>query len=422
MIYSANLLEQQSQFLNTMATQFNFGGNRFKVFFSRFDKINRPKDNSSLAATIDWSREVVDKRQTFQDELTKICQELEKYGCPIKKSKRGRQPKGTSPWEQAYKWLWNIEFKKWQGSQKESVQPVDIDDLVNQMREKVKADIQKRCGLMRLWQMTQPIAIDDIYTDVNILEKITRYKRLEIAQLLENRNPEDFERFGLNPIKEKRVSGLQAVEQHSKLMILGKPRAGKTTFLKRIAIQCNFGQSFVDRVPIFITLENFAEAPQQPNLLQYINNSNFLALNDISDPEITKKLLSQGRVILLLDGLDEVKQEDNKRIVREIRDFSILYNDNHFVITCRIASNEYTFEQFTEVEVADFKDEQIAEFASKWFHKDPKKAEQFIQKLQENRWIKELATNPLLLTLLCLLFDESTGFPSNRSELYQEWV
>jgi len=102
---------------------------------------------------------------------------------------------------------------------------------------------------------------------------------------------------------------------------------------------------------------------------------------------------------------------------------STQYDANTFVVTCRIAAKEYIFEQFTEVEFADFEDKQIAEFATKWFQaKDPNKAQHFIQKLQENKRVKELATNPLLLTLLCLLFGESTDFPSNRSELYQEGV
>jgi predicted NACHT family NTPase len=313
------------------------------------------------------------------------------------------------------------EIAELEAGEEKSIVQTTINVLVNQVREKISADIQKRCGSMRVLDMTQPIGINDIYTDVNILEKITGRKRLEIAQLLENLNPEDFERFGLDQVVEKRVPGLEAVEQHSKLMILGKPGAGKTTFLKRIAIQCKLEQFLADHVPIFITLKDFAEALQEPSLLQYINDH--FALNDISDQEITKTLLSQGRVIVLLDGLDEVKQEDNDRVLREIRNFSTHYDANHFVITCRIASKEYTFEQFTEVEVADFEDKQIAEFASNWFqNKDPKKAEQFIQKLQQNQRIQELATNPLLLTLLCLLFDESTDFPSNRSELYQEGV
>ena len=235
-----------------------------------------------------------------------------------------------------------------------------VDELVQQVRQKVSASIEKQCGWMRVLDMTQPIELDDIYTDVNILEKITGRRGLEIAQLLENCNPEDFDRFGLYRVVEKRVSGLVAVDQNSKLMILGKPGAGKTTFLKRIAIQCNLGQFLADRVPIFIMLKAFAEEPQQPSLLQYINDQ--FALSDISDQEIT--LLRQGRAIVLLDGLDEVRQADNDRVIREISKFSALYDGNYFAITCRIAANEYKFEHFTEVEVADFDEIQITEFAN----------------------------------------------------------
>ncbi|MBD2303219.1 NACHT domain-containing NTPase [Nostoc sp. FACHB-190] len=405
-----------------MATQFNFVSDTWTVFLYRFDNTKRHQSNNSLAEVIPWSKQsIVNKEQKLQDELKTICLVLEENGCPIEKSNRGRQPKGKSPWEKAYEWLWNTKFIEWQQSQNELTQPVDINALVNQVRKKVSADIQKRCGWMRVLDMTHPIGLNDIYTDVNILEKITGRRRLEIAQLLESCNPEDFERFGLNQVVEKRVPGLAAVEQNSKLMILGKPGAGKTTFLKRIAIQCKLGQFLAGYVPIFITLKDFAEAPQQPNLLQYINDQ--FIVNGILDQEITRTLLEQGRVIVLLDGLDEVRQADNDRVLKEIRNFSTQYDANYFVITCRIASKEYTFEQFTEVEVADFDDQQIAEFATKWFQaKDPKKAEHFIQKLQGNQRIKELATNPLLLTLLCLLFGESTDFPSNRAELYEEGV
>jgi predicted NACHT family NTPase len=60
---------------------------------------------------------------------------------------------------------------------------------------------------------------------------------------------------------------------------------------------------------------------------------------------------------------------------KPIKAFTDQYRDCQFVITCRIAAREYTFQQFTEVEVADFNDEQIAEFATKWFKakKDPEK-------------------------------------------------
>ncbi|MCY7320742.1 MAG: signal transduction protein, partial [Phormidesmis sp. CAN_BIN36] len=92
-------------------------------------------------------------------------------------------------------------------------------------------------------------------------------------------------------------------------------------------------------------------------------------------------------------------------------------------MTCRIAAKEYTFERFTEVEVADFNQEQIATFSQNWFRlSDPTKAKRFIQKLEENEPIKELAKSSLLLTLLCLVFQEKADFPKKRSKLYQEGI
>ncbi|MBD1905793.1 NACHT domain-containing NTPase [Funiculus sociatus GB2-A5] len=297
---------------------------------------------------------------------------------------------------------------------------IDIAALVQEVREKIEPIIQERCGTMRVLDMTHPIGLNDIYTNVNILEKITGRRRKEIAELLQECNFEDVERFGLGRIAEERVPGLKAVEKYPKLMILGKPGAGKTTFLKYLA-QCNQGKFQADRVPISVTLKDFAEAANKPGLLEYITQQ-FAGYGVVETRVIAslQNVIECGRALILLDGLDEVREEDNKRVLKEIRDLSDQYRDNHFVITCRIAAREYTFEKFTEVEVADFDSQQIATFVTNWFKNKAVKAETFIERLEENERINELAASPLLLTLLCLAFEESGDFPANRSELYKE--
>ena len=301
----------------------------------------------------------------------------------------------------------------------------DLPNLdVQVIRDKVRADIQHRCGTMQVLDMTQPIVLDEIYTTVNILETITGRRRLGINKLLENCTPEMSDRIGLGRITEKRIPGPEAVNKYPKLMVWGKPGAGKTTFLKYLAIQCAVGQLQQGKIPIFITLKDFTyftnSCYPRPNLLEYINQQ--LAKCKVAKTE-SAELCEQGKALILLDGLDEVIQGYSYSVINQIQQFSDQYRDNSIVITCRIAAKEYTFQGFTEVEVADFDKQQIQTFAQKWFQqKDPVKAERFIEKLEYNKQIQELATNPLLLTLLCLVFGETADFPSNRSELYKEGV
>lgn len=297
---------------------------------------------------------------------------------------------------------------------------VDIDALVQELREKVKPCIQACCGTMRVLDMSQPIGLNDIYTKVNILEKITgrQYKN---AEWQKECNSDNFERFGLGSTTEERVPGLTAVENYSKLMILGKPGAGKTTFLKYVAIQCIGGQFQAEYVPIFVTLKDFAEAANKPGLLEYISQqfSGCLGVGATQESPL-QIVMKYGKALILLDGLDEVRAEDNIRVLKEIRDLSNLFLDNHFVMTCRISAIEYTFENFTDVEIADFDDEQISDFAINWFQNKAIKSSTFIKRIEDNERIKELGRNPLLLTLLCLVFEGSGNFPANRSELYEE--
>ncbi|BAZ13529.1 NACHT domain family protein [Calothrix sp. NIES-4071] len=301
---------------------------------------------------------------------------------------------------------------------------INIDELVRTARDKIGAYIEERCSTMRVLDMTQPIGLDDIYTSVNILETITGRRRLSVSELIKDTSTEDFERFRLGEVCSERVPGLKAVAKYSKLIILGKPGAGKTTFLKHLAYSCIKGKFQENRIPLFITLKDFAEAPNQPSLFTYLNQIfvNSITINTDARINSIEQLLKQGKLLVLLDGLDEAREVDSARVLNQIQGFTNDFPKNQFVITCRIASREFTFQQFTEVEVADFNDEQIESFSQKWFtaKNDTVKATKFIEKLQDSEPYRELASLPLLLTLLCLVFEESAEFPKNRSELYKE--
>jgi predicted NACHT family NTPase len=298
----------------------------------------------------------------------------------------------------------------------------EIDAIVQKLRQKEYNSIRERCDTLRVLDMSHPVGVNDLYTNVNILEQITGRRHKRIDELLLECDFDGFERFGLTSVTKECIPALEAVQKYKKLIVLGKPGAGKTTFLKYLAIQCNEGVFQKDFLPIFVTLKDFAEAENQLSLLEYIStkDSDFLNLESLTVDFY--QVFHQGRALVLLDGFDEVRGEDYHRILKELRDFSEQFWQNQFVITCRIAAWEYIFEKFTEVEVADFNKSQIAVFADKWFKDKPIRAETFLKYLDRNPRIKELAGSPLLLTLVCLAFEASGDCPSTRSELYKEGI
>ena len=89
----------------------------------------------------------------------------------------------------------------------------DIDAIVQKVRNKSRGRLIKQCGTMQVLDMTQPINLNDTFIHVNILETVVGRRQLEIADLLQGYELEQFHRWGLG-IAEKRVPGLTAVEKY----------------------------------------------------------------------------------------------------------------------------------------------------------------------------------------------------------------
>ncbi|XPM56533.1 MAG: hypothetical protein EDM05_055330 [Leptolyngbya sp. IPPAS B-1204] len=53
--------------------------------------------------------------------------------------------------------------------------------------------------------------------------------------------------------------------------------------------------------------------------------------------------MQAGKIFFLLDGLDEVREEDTSRVIDQIRDVADRFPRNQFVITCRIAAKDLRF-------------------------------------------------------------------------------
>lgn len=287
-------------------------------------------------------------------------------------------------------------------------------DFLGTAAKRYAAKVEKRYNLMRIFGMSNPVPLRNIYTRVNILNKITASHRATISDL-EKFFDKDRRSFGSTHATE---DGIRVVNELEKFIVLGKPGAGKTTFLKFIALQALDGNLKKKRLPIFIGLKDWSDTEQ--SLFNYIVQQ--FDICDFPDAEeFVLRILQKGKCVVLLDGFDEVSSRVDD-VITQIRGFVDKYDLNQFILSCRIAAYSYCFEQFTDIEIADFTPSQIQTFVDNWFGKGSQKAQLCWDKLTADKPIQELASIPLLLTMLCIAFDETMEFPANRSELYKEAI
>jgi predicted NACHT family NTPase len=316
-------------------------------------------------------------------------------------------------------------------------------DLVTTVKQSLQGYIESQCRyLQSSLDVAQPLLIESIYTSVNILRNLSNQRWLEVTDLqnaYNNKQDSDLrdrnesiatsscqKRFSFAQNQQNTRPAIEALALHKKLIILGKPGAGKTTFLQYLAFQCIQDKCNSEYVPIFISLRLFATQFDSYSLIEYIINtwSNYNV-----NHEQLETLLQQGRILLLLDGLDEVSSKNNQAIIQQLQDFADTYYQNQIIVTCRLAAQQYHFQGFTYVELADFNSTQIETFVRQWFiANSPNNQQGLIQagnfleqlELNENQAIKELVVTPILLSLICSVFQEKSTFPSKRSKLYEE--
>lgn len=283
--------------------------------------------------------------------------------------------------------------------------------LLAELRQLGSLEILQTCGT------ASQVAANYIPTVVNILESTVGQRTLEISKILRGTKLEACDRLNLGRITQERVPGHIAVEQHARLMLVGNSGAGKTKFLHYLATQCAEGKFQPHRVPILIQLRHFANAPEQPEFLAYIAQS-FEAFGVENADTKVAELLDRGEALLLLDGLDEVRDRHLEHVLNQINDLSDRAVSSWIVVTCHTGARDRFLSKFTATEIVDFKASDIAKFVHGWFKSENlAKAQRFVQLLESNKPARRLSTNPLMLKLLCQVFQENMTLPTDCCEL-----
>lgn len=281
-----------------------------------------------------------------------------------------------------------------------------------------------RYGVIRILGMRQDLPLESIYTKVKFLDEssIRRFASLESLEQTYRENQR--RRFQIR--ESSNLDGFLVANKNQYLMILGGPGAGKSTFLRRIGLEALKGQIGIYEhqcIPVFLELKQFNS--DKVDLVKAISNElqNF---GFPSSEDFAVKALEAGKLLILFDGLDEVPKVNTNKVIDTIQDFVTCYDQNRYIASCRIAAHRSSWNRFEDIELADFNNNQVQDFINKWFSSEldvqANVSERCWQLLNDsgNTAAKELAHTPLLLIFLCLVYDKTQGFPSNRATLYRK--
>jgi NACHT domain len=273
--------------------------------------------------------------------------------------------------------------------------------------------------------MREAVPLEQIYTGVRFLDGLSRgrFSSIEALEQGFREKPRQFRQQDCLP-----QDGMAVANNHLMLMVLGGPGAGKSTYLRRVGLEAlRVKDSSFDHecIPVMLELKRFDGDSVD---IQSAIAAEFSHVGFDFSAEFVEQALKQGKLLVLLDGLDEVPKANQDRVHQAIQDFvsrySQKYQGNRFIASCRIAAFSSGFTGFTDIELADFVDEQIQQFINQWFHGALDIASETAEKcwnlLNDGSYqsAKELAQTPLLLTFLCVVYDRTQSFPPNRASLY----
>lgn len=302
-------------------------------------------------------------------------------------------------------------------------------------------------------QQAQVITLDAVYVALDVLPSASLKRGKKAAQTLPNARPGD----------EPPMPLLEAVQHNKRLVLLGDPGSGKSTFINYLTLCLAGARLEPDRdwlgrlrrndhnarkfawpktayVPVRVILRDFAaslppdcECATADMLWSFIKEE--LVSHNLGDyaPALQENL-RKGECVVMLDGLDEVPDVARRALVRDaVLAFADTYSRNRYTVTCRVlsyTSAAWKLTGFSVGRLARFNEDQIATFIGAWYDTLARQGQLVADvanaRATELRSVvpgqRDLAQNPMLLTVMALLHTYSGKLPEERARLYDECV
>jgi predicted NACHT family NTPase len=287
---------------------------------------------------------------------------------------------------------------------------------------------------MKLWGMFIAQNVREVH-ELPQHELPKHLKRLRETQQAEAEDLELFKRIYLEQPIHSVLEIINEKQTYKYIVILGDPGSGKSTLLQYLALnwaESPLNSSITQPIPLLIELCIYMRGRDEKecnNFLEFFHKCSG-AVHHLNQHQLQTQLKA-GNALVMFDGLDEVF-DDGKRIdvIRSIRRFTNEYPNVQVIVTSRVVIG-YKLQilrdaEFKHFELQDLETKQIQDFIYRWheltFNDEAdkiRKKERLQKGIENSKAIRELAGNPLLLTMMAIL-NRNQELPRDRAELYNQ--
>ncbi|MGW2285960.1 NACHT domain-containing protein [Streptomyces phaeochromogenes] len=223
----------------------------------------------------------------------------------------------------------------------------------------------------------------------------------------------------------------EALAEQDLVLLRGVAGSGKTTLVQWLAVTAARGERG-DRIPFVLPLRTLVRRPDGLPAPAGFLAAVRVPFHDAAPDAWPDRVLTAGRGLLLVDGIDEIPESDRERTRRWLRDLIDAYPGNQWLVTSRpsaVREDWLAADGFTELALSPMSPEDVTAFVERWHRAarigapDTERLAAYETSLLDAVRTKpdlgRLATNPLMCGLICALHRDRRGYlPHGRQELY----